>query len=268
MHRRADNIDYIVLHLRKEAAAGSGLVVFPEASITGFFCHEPGGVKAYWDLGAIELDGPEIRQICDVAKSLNVHTIVGFAERAKATGVIFNSAALIGPNGVVGITRKIHLPGLEKLYFSSGKSVEVFDCELGRLGIAICYDSMFTTYIDALSKQNPDVIVFSSSIWAGGTKGGVGLERTKKDYWAVLPLVTAIQNQCFVVSCNGCGTENMGSQAGTWERLGLSQIVSPTGDVLCKAGMSGEEVIAACLTDEMLAEARTSYRFMADRAFG
>lgn len=265
MTQRAENLDYILLNMENEAKKGRQLVVFPEVSITGFFRHEPGGVKTYWEQGAITLSDQEIQRICGAAKTLNIYTIVGFAERSDVLGKIYNSAALIGPDGVVGTTRKIHRPGLEKLYFSPGERVEVFDCELGRIGIAVCYDSMFPEYIKELSKQAVDIIVFSSSIWRGGAKGGVGLEETKKQYWSVLPVVTAIQNQAFVVSCNACGSQDMGSQAGRWERLGLSQIVAPTGDILGKASESGEEIISASLKQEMLVEARTSYRFLEDR---
>ncbi len=263
---RTKNVENILETLRKEAAGGSQLIVFPEVSITGFFRHEPGGLLAYWEKCAIDPNGPEIQKICDAVKELHVFTIVGFAEHCWATGKIFNSAALIGPSGVIGITRKMHLPGLEKLYFSPGRDVPVFDCELGRIGIVICYDSMFPEYIGALSRQGVDIIVFTSSIWAGGAKGGVGTEESKRKYWSVLPLVTAIQNQSFVVSCNGCGTEDMGALAGEWERLGLSQIVTPTGDVLQKAGEAEAEVISARLDRDVLVNARTSYRFIADRA--
>jgi predicted amidohydrolase len=266
MDRRAENMETILSDIRKEAEAGSRLIVFPEVSVTGFFRHEPGGFQAFWEQGAIDLDGPEIQRICAIAEELGIHTVVGFAERSPQSGRIFNSAALIGPKGVSGVTRKIHLPGLEKLYFSPGERIDVFSCELGRIGVAICYDALFPEYIGALSRQGVDIIVFSSSFWAGGAKGGVGDEDSKKKLLSALPMVTAIQNQAFVISCNACGREDMGSQAGTWERLGLSQIATPSGDILAAAGESSAETISAFLKQESLIGARTTYRFLADRA--
>ncbi|HET8790633.1 MAG TPA: carbon-nitrogen hydrolase family protein [Modicisalibacter sp.] len=265
MQQRQENVNYIVSQLELQAQAGSRLIVFPEVGITSFFRHEPGGVKTYWEQGTISLDGEELQRIIKAAHEFDVYTVVGFAERTATTGMIYNSAALIGPDGIVGIARKLHMPGLEKLYYSPGDGVEVFECELGRIGIAICYDAMFPEYFKALSEQGVDIIVLSSSIWRGGKKGGVGLEGVKRDYWKALPMVTAIQNQAFVVACNACGELDMGSQAGVWERLGLSQIVAPTGVVLACAGEIDEETIRATLTLHDLVEARTSYRFLNDR---
>lgn len=265
LDQRAANVAYIVSKLRDTAAHGSQLIVFPEVGITSFFRHEPGALKAYWEKGTIALDGPELTSIAEEVRSLGVHAIVGFAERSSVTGVIYNSAALIGPTGIVGVARKLHMPGLEKLYYTPGKGVEVFECALGRIGIAICYDSMFPEYFKALSEKAVDIIVLTSSIWAGGDRGGVGVESVKRDYWTALPMVTAIQNQAFVVACNASGKLDMGAQAGVWERLGLSQIASPTGRVLSRASETEEEVISATLTTRELVEARTSYRFLTDR---
>lgn len=265
MDRRSNNVEYILSRFHELAGRGSRLVVFPEVGITSFFRHEPGGLRRYWEQGTVRLDGPELTTITDAARELDAYTVVGFAEQTSVTGIIHNSAALIGPEGIVGITRKLHMPGLEKLYYTPGQVVEVFECGLGRIGIAICYDSMFPEYFKALSDQGADIAVITGSIWAGGEKGGVGVEHLKREYWSALPMVTAIQNQAFVVACSACGNLDMGTQAGTWERLGLSQIVAPTGRRLAWAGGTEEEVIGAVLSTEELAEARTSYRFLADR---
>lgn len=265
MEGRQQNVDYIAASLRRVAGLGSRLAVFPEVGITSFFRHGPGGLRAYWDNGTIAVDGPELGAIAEVTRKCGIHAIVGFAERSPVAGVIFNSAALIGPEGIVGVTRKLHMPGIEKLYYTPGEGVEVFDCVLGRIGIAICYDAMFPEYFKALSDQGVDIIAITSSTWAGGAKGGVGLESAKREYWTALPLVTAVQNQAFVVACNACGRLDMGPQAGVWERLGLSQIVAPTGETLRRAGPKEEETLTATLALDDLVASRTSYRFLTDR---
>ncbi|MES1930229.1 nitrilase/cyanide hydratase and apolipoprotein N-acyltransferase [Salinisphaera dokdonensis CL-ES53] len=259
------NLQYIEQTITDEGENGNELVVFPEMGITSFFRHEPGGYERYWRYATVKLDGPELARVISATKAAQLYAIVGFAERAEITGVIYNSAALIGPDGILGVTRKVHLPGLEKLYYTPSDSISVIETPLGRIGIAICYDVMFPEYFRALSDQDADIIVFCSSTWKGGAKGGVGIEHVKRDYWSALPLVTAIQNQAFVVACNACGHLDMGSQAGTWERLGLSQVVAPTGVVKATAGDSDAETIRAVLDAEDLITARTSYRFLTDR---
>ncbi|PWG65790.1 carbon-nitrogen hydrolase family protein [Spiribacter halobius] len=265
MEARPQNVAFIVDSLRRLAGLGSQLAVFPEVGITSFFRHAPGGLKAYWDGGTIAVDGPELGAIAEAARGCGIHAVVGFAERSEIAGMIFNSAALVGPEGVIGVTRKLHMPGIEKLYYTPGEHVEAFDCALGRIGIAICYDAMFPEYFKALSDQGVDIIAITSSTWAGGAKGGVGLQSAKRDYWNALPMVTAIQNQAFVVACNACGRLDMGPQAGVWERLGLSQIVAPTGEILERAGPNEAETLTATLATADLVAARTSYRFLTDR---
>ena len=265
LDHRQENLAYILERFHELAAKGSRLVVFPELGITSFFRHEPGGLRRYWERGSVAAHGPELTAIVDAARALNAYTVVGFAERSFVYGTIYNSAALIGPEGIVGITRKLHLPGIEKLYYFAGEGVDVFDSSIGRIGIAICYDAMFPEYFKAMSDQGVDIVIITGSFWAGGEKGGVGVESLKREYWLALPMVTAIQNQAFVVACNACGQLDMGSHVGTWERLGLSQIAAPTGRRLARACETEEEVISATLTSQELVEARTSYRFLADR---
>lgn len=265
---REKNIQHLLDVIESEAEKNTQLVVFPEMCITGFFSHDPNGFRRYWDEGTIEIDGPELKTLSAATKKHGLYIAVGFAERGKSIGVIHNSVALIGPEGIVGITRKMHFPTLEKLYYTAGKSIDVFACDLGRIGIVICYDAMFPEYTRELFRQGVEIIVFSSSMWRGGSKGGVGIDGPKKVFWKHLALVTAVQNQAFVVSANGCGCQNMGSLAGEWERLGTSQIVAPTGEVLQCATASETTTLTATLPYAKMIEARTSYRFITDSLVG
>ncbi|MGM0984997.1 MAG: carbon-nitrogen hydrolase family protein [Pseudomonadota bacterium] len=265
MEYREENLDFIISKIRYHAELGADLIVFPEVGITNFFRHEPGGLEKYWIEGAISLQSEEIKKIREVAKTCGVYTVVGFAEKADSIGTIYNTAALIGPKGIEGIARKNYMPGLEKFYYSRGGISEVFDTEVGKIGIVICYDSMFPENFISLSMKGAEIIVITSSIWAGGDKGGVGDKKNKQKYWSVLPVVSAIQSQTFVVSANACGRLNMGADVGTWERLGLSKIVSPTGEVLAEANVEDDVDLKADLKVSSMVKARTSYRFVNDR---
>lgn len=265
MFERQRNVDYIIDKLMAMKEQCVDLVVFPEMGITNFFKHEEEGLKKYWQNGAIYLDSVELGRIKNVVAENNMYTVVGFAEKSAVSGVIYNSAALIGPKGIIGITRKINMPGIEKLYYTSGGKGKVFETEIGNIGVVICYDAMFPESFIDLANQDADIIVVTSSIWKGGAKGGVGHEEFKREYWDALPMVSAIQGQAFIVSCNACGKLDMGSQVGEWERLGLSKIVAPTGDVLAGASVAEEIDLIAQLNVGDLTNARTSYRFNVDR---
>lgn len=265
MDCREKNINFIIKKMKKHAEEGVELIVFPEVGITNFFRHEPGGLEKYWKKGAININSKEIERIKEEAKINNVYVVVGFAEKSDSVGTIYNTAAVIGPNGIEGITRKVYMPGLEKLYYTKGNEGKVFDTPIGKIGIVICYDAMFPENFINLSMKGAEIIVVTSSIWAGGVKGGVGDKEYKQQYWSVLPMVSAVQSQSFIVSANACGSLNMGDGVGVWERLGLSKIVAPTGQVLSEASVEEEEDIKAELKRERLIEAKTSYRFVDDR---
>lgn len=265
---KEENLAFIIAQLQAEAAQGSDLVVFPETGLTSFFKHEEGGLRRLWNEGSIDLDGPELSAICEAAKTLGLYTVVGFNERSSIVGTIYNSAALIGPEGIVGVTRKQFLPGIEKLYYTTCNRRETFECALGRIGIVICYETLFPEIALEHFKQGAEILVFTSSFWSGGSKGGAGDPVTKKKFWESVPTVTAIQNQAFVVSCNACGFLDLGNKVGTWERLGLSQIVSPNNGILVQAGQFAAETIRAELHVNDLVEARSNYPLMADRLRG
>jgi predicted amidohydrolase len=151
------------------------------------------------------------------------------------------------------------------LYYSRGGIGEVFDTPIGKIGVVICYDSMFPENFINLSMKGAEIIVITSSIWAGGDKGGVGDKENKQKYWSVLPIVSAVQSQAFIVCANACGSLNLGAGVGIWERLGLSKIVSPTGKVLSEANTEEEVDLKAELKIDSMIEAKISYRFVSDR---
>lgn len=265
MHQIEENVAFIQKKIIQLSNQGNELIVFPEMSITNFFEHGPNGKVEYWNKGAIPDNHPAIQKIIEVTKQQACYTIVGFAERSSTIGKIYNTAMFIGPNGFIGKTRKVHFPGLEKLYYSKGLDIPVFDTPLGKIGISICYDSMFVEYLRALSVKGAEMIVMTSSIWKGGGKGGIGLEKSKRQFWDHLPAVAAVEHQSFVLACNGGGSHMIGEKVGDWERLGLSKIVDPTGEVLTNTDGNDEVILTADLQKKKLEEARLAYSFLSDR---
>lgn len=58
---------------------------------------------------------------------------------------VFNAAALVGPEGLLGAYRKLHLPylGVDRFTTPGDRGFQVWDTALGRIGAAICYDLRF-----------------------------------------------------------------------------------------------------------------------------
>lgn len=150
---------------------------------------------------------------------------------------IYNTSFVVNIDGkVVGKYRKAHLFSLldEHLHFGRGQSPLVCPTAVGNLGIMICYDLRFPELARRLALDGAEILCISAQ-WP--------IERI--DHWNTLVRARAIENQLFVVACNGSGRENR-LQYG-----GASAIVSPTGALLSCTPPGGAIGIAALQFEEM-----------------
>ena len=95
------------LEFTKEAATqGAKLVIFPEAALTGY-CYS--SLEEAIPV-AETIPGPITEEITSLCKELNTYVIVGLIE--KDGDKYYNASAFLGPDGLVGKYRKLHLPYL------------------------------------------------------------------------------------------------------------------------------------------------------------
>ena len=142
------------LELVTQAAdRGANLVVLPELVNTGYSFATREEAYAH----AEELTGPTVRAWTDLARTRGIHLVGGFTE---VDGVrLFDTAVLIGPDGLIGHYRKTHLWHREKLVFTPGDlGFPVFDTRIGRIGLLICWDIWFPEVARLLAVQGADVI--------------------------------------------------------------------------------------------------------------
>ncbi|WP_432826190.1 carbon-nitrogen hydrolase family protein [Dactylosporangium sp. CA-092794] len=251
----AGGLEAVLGHL-EAGGAGPRLVVFPELALTGF--PVDGAVPAH-RVG----DSEALARVEAAARRHGAHAVVGFAEENPG-GRPYNSAALFGPAGLVGVVRKRHLPGREREWFSPGGAPAVFVTDLATIGVAICYDAWFPEYVKAQALAGAEIIVNINSIWAGGRDGGIGDGPVKRRYWATVPAARALDTQTYVLACNGFGTHDFGGAAGVWRRLGRSRIVDPLGRVLATAPADGPAVLRARLGAAKLDRARRGIALLTD----
>ena len=95
--------------------------------------------------------GPSTAAIGAVCSELGVYVVVGLLERAGER--LYNSAALVGPEGLVGVHRKAHLPvlGVDRFVDPGDLPPVVYETEVGRIGMGICYELMFPEYTRVLA---------------------------------------------------------------------------------------------------------------------
>jgi predicted amidohydrolase len=142
------------------AAEGADLVVFPEGALTSWTwcegCHQAGGPCAWHvDEVAEPDDGPAVARVAELCAQHDLHVVFGFVERARTDADkpprLHNSAAVVGPDGLVGTYRKVHLGDLpattEGLTFTPGDALPVFELPFGTIGVSICFDFWFNPEI-------------------------------------------------------------------------------------------------------------------------
>ncbi len=102
--------------------SGAQLIVLPETITTGFV---PGvSPAALWDL-VDALPGRLSEPLQKVSQELGIYLVLGTYERGPERGVVYNSAALIGPAGdVLGVYRKTHLFPTERLVPPNSPALE------------------------------------------------------------------------------------------------------------------------------------------------
>lgn len=152
-------------------------------------------------------------------------------------GKIYNTSYVIDSSGeLVGKYRKIHLFSLhhEDRHFGGGTASLVCPTSVGRLGVMICYDLRFPELARKLALGGAEIICISAQ-WP----------ESRIENWSTLLRSRAIENQLFVIGCNGCGVEKKMKYAG------MSAIISPDGSVLGQGGPGPERLSRTIRMDEI-----------------
>ena len=221
-----ENLQHCINMLDRAAEQGISLVILPECALSGYVFDDLDSAR----LAAVPLSGPEIAELADHCIRLGVYCVVGFLE--DADDLVYNTAVLLGPDGLIGSYRKSHLPYLGADRFvarANAAQPPVFDTGIGRIGLAICYDLRFPEWTRALALAGADIIALPTN-WP--------LEsRLLAEYFTV---VRAAENRVFLLVANRWDTER-GVQF-----MGQSQIVSPTGEVLAQAA-TDETLVSAVI---------------------
>ena len=235
-------------------AARPDLLVLPEALLGGYPKGADFGVRLgyrtpagrdafnrYWEQ-AIDLDGPEVAALGELAADLGATMIVGAIVRNGAT--LYCTALHFSPDGnLAGQRRKLMPTAAERLIWGmgDGSDVRAFDSPVGKIGAVICWENFMPALRLALYGQGV-------TIWAAPTVD-------ERPQWEVAMRHIAHEGRCFVVSaCQwlpGSATA-LGDPITLADRpadapliAGGSIIVSPMGEVLAGPLRGGEGLLVA-----------------------
>ncbi len=230
-------------HLVRAGESGADLVILPEMWLTGF---------AYRRLSALSGKTPHsLREVGAEAKRFGLCVIGSWPE--KEAGQVYNTAYVVGPDGEVrAVYRKVHLfrPMREDVFLAAGNSLTVAELEIGKIGVALCYDLRFPELVRKLALAGAELIAFPSQ-WP--------LERVA--HLRTLLEARAIENQVYTAGANRTGRDSL------LEFGGCSAIVGPQGEVLARCERE-EGMAAADLDLAKVAAVRRKICYLQDRVRG
>lgn len=192
-------------HWVTEAAGqGAALLVFPEYGAMELA--SLGGTSVAADLEASIHEVARHRPAsdalhADLAARHGVHILA-------ASGPVFegprpvNRASLFGPRGLIGHQDKVMMTRFEREDWDvvAGQGLTLFDTELGRIGVVICYDSEFPLLSRRLAEAGAEILLVPSC-----TDSPAGFTRVR-----VGAMARALENQCVAIqsptvgACNWC----------------------------------------------------------------
>jgi predicted amidohydrolase len=260
------NIERMRTFVAAEAEKGAELIVFPELANIGYIKPTMPGesldpnesfaecASRYWR-AAETIPGPTTEALLELTKKYNVYVVVGMAQQHPTiTGTLYNSAVLLGPNGIIGVHHKMHIPLGEKHYFYPGCTSEVFQTELGKIGMLVCYDGRFPELSRILALKGAEIICSGWNI--SGGFGSVTPDMNSVKYRAY---TRAQENGVYFIASSRSGYQ------GDVYFIGHSAIASPNGTIIASSETIEEDVVRAVLKEEELLNYRCSLNIFRDR---
>lgn len=206
---KADNVERLLALCTQAARAGARLIVTPEMATTGYCWYDRAEIAPFVE----PIPGPTTERFAALAREWQCYLVLGLPEVDPYTGIFYNSAALIGPTGVIGTYRKTHSFISEPKWAKDGdRGLPVWDTEVGRLGILICMDADYPEPARVLALRRADVLCFPTN-WL--------LEKGPGAAW----IARAVENGCPLIAADRYGYER-GVQFS-----GGSSIIDPAGTI-------------------------------------
>ena len=194
-----ENYQKSLLLMKKAAAGGASLIVFPEIQLSPFFPQFP-------DQDVLEFvmrqDDQRITGICNTCRDNHIYAVPNFY--IDEDGKRYDMSLLIDDDGsIIGKQKMVHVAQCEQFYEQSyytpsDEGFLVFDTKLGKIGIVVCFDRHYPESIRTEALRGAELILIPT---ANTTD-----EPSDLFQWEVR--VQAFQNSVNIAMCNRVGVED------------------------------------------------------------
>jgi predicted amidohydrolase len=199
------------------------LYVLPELFNTGYNFIDKAEAVSFGELP----EGHTFQAIVGWLKSRKSYVVYGFSEKSDK---LYNSSVIVGPEGLIGLYRKVHLFDRENLFFTPGNlGFPVFDLPFGKIGMMICFDWIYPESCRSLAQKGAQLIAHPSNLVL--------------PYCPDAMVTRCLENKVFTATADRVGEENRGGF--DLRFIGSSEIVSPSGTILCRLGTSEPSISVA-----------------------
>ena len=248
------NIKKHLSYCDKAIKLKADIIVFPELSLTGYSIKD-----LNFDLAVNPAKSKTLTPLLEKSKQIDI--LCGGVEESDKFGV-YNSAFYISKGKVQFTHRKIYPPDYgmfeEMRYFSRGKSVDVHETKLGKIGVLVCED-LWHMSLPLLQALKGAKIIFT--IACSPTRLSLNSKsKILKNYE-----INSGQHQTYarllstyIVFCNRVGFED---GVNFW---GGSEIIDPFGNVDKAAKFFDEDLIISEINMESVRRSRQLARHFVD----
>lgn len=192
--------------------------------------------EGYAERVAVEVPGPLTAALGDIARERSLWLVAGSVYERGANGDIHNTALVISPTGELAASyRKVFTWEPHERCVPGGGFVTFDIPDVGRVGLAICYDASFPETFRQLAWMGAEVVLHLSLTTTSDRAAEIVLARAN-----------AIFNQLHVVSLNAAAPSG----------LGRSLIVDAEGLVRLQAG-ENEELLTDVLDLDAVGRVRS-----------
>ena len=201
--KEASNMDVRLEHaakiVYKECDRGSRLIVFPELYLSGLPCSND---EAKASSIPSEQANSRLKMLVDICKDSNAYIVIGGIEDNKKEQ--YNTAWLIGPEGVMGSYHKVQLNGKDKSWAKPGENLFVHDLPIGRIGIVMGEELAVPELCRVSAIRGVEVLAVPASIDKEYVKDFDLKDSKRKVQWH-LARVRAIENNFYSIFSNYTG---------------------------------------------------------------
>jgi len=210
--------------MRQTAQAGAMLTVFPECALPGYCFDSLDESRPF----AETIPGPGTSAIAEACRRLDQFAIFGLLELDGDR--IFNACVLVGPDGVIGTYRKVHLPflGIDRFTTPGDRPFAVHEIRGLRVGMNICYDGSFPEASRILALDGADLIVLPTN-WPPGSECAAGYAVNTR----------AMENAVYYMAVDRIGVER------GFHFIGQSKICDTSGSTITEAAHADPAILYA-----------------------